>query len=143
MKLSIFLLIVSFCKIEMMSDVCEEDLDLMLEELLKDIQPLPSPPKIDWSDENPKATEKKPILQCPQCSRSFVRREYIERHIRNTHDKIKPFFCKICHKHYSRKDNTMKHVRDKHKCLITTKCLNMSRAEENKFINKECIYIAH
>lgn len=141
MKLSIFFIILSFCKIGMLCDVFEEeDLDVMIEELLKEIQPLPSSPHIDWDNENSKPKEERPLFHCPHCTRSFVRREYIERHIRNIHERIKPFFCKICNGNYSRKDNTRQHVRNKHKSLIETKCLNMSRAEENNFIDTECIY---
>lgn len=41
-------------------------------------------------------------LPCPQCDRSFARREHLKRHLRN-HGTLKRFACPLCKKTFARR----------------------------------------
>ena len=57
-----------------------------------------------------------PSLQCPQCPKSFKRRDQLNSHISNIHDRDEPvqYVCYFCERKFSKKVNLNQHVVDLH-----------------------------
>ncbi|KAL3316726.1 hypothetical protein Ciccas_004617 [Cichlidogyrus casuarinus] len=52
---------------------------------------------------------KKPVFQCPKCSKSFSRYGHLENHKR-IHIDYRPHFCKICARRFTQRSNLMRHM---------------------------------
>jgi len=58
------------------------------------------------------------VCSHPGCSKTFNRRDYLERHATN-HLKVKPFVCVQCNRHFSRKDLYDNHLSTKRHARVT------------------------
>jgi DNA-directed RNA polymerase subunit RPC12/RpoP len=56
--------------------------------------------------------EKKYI--CPECNRSFQRKDKLTRHVQCVHEKLKPHACTLCEQIFSRKDKLKRHFSSIH-----------------------------
>ncbi|KIM83662.1 hypothetical protein PILCRDRAFT_819307 [Piloderma croceum F 1598] len=57
-------------------------------------------------------------FSCPQCGLSFSRKEFVERHRKSKHDKLRPFACNDCGSSFARSDLLFRHRR---KCASSNK----------------------
>ena len=51
---------------------------------------------------------------CPECDKSFHRKDKLTRHIQCVHEKIRPFRCDFCDSSFSRRDKLKRHVSSIH-----------------------------
>ncbi|KAL3221229.1 hypothetical protein MRX96_029566 [Rhipicephalus microplus] len=55
-------------------------------------------------------TESLKLRKCPQCAKSFVRKESLQKHIRGAHTEERPFLCHLCPAAYCRKSILQVHL---------------------------------
>ena len=69
--------------------------------------------------------------KCPQCSKTFSRKDSLEFHIKNVHDKSLPILkCEKCEKTFNKKSNLDRHRRDVHMKEKMYKCPKSTCPEE-------------
>eukprot|EP00188_Purpureofilum_apyrenoidigerum_P003536 Plantae.Rhodophyta-Purpureofilum_apyrenoidigerum.ctg37329.p2 GENE.Plantae.Rhodophyta-Purpureofilum_apyrenoidigerum.ctg37329~~Plantae.Rhodophyta-Purpureofilum_apyrenoidigerum.ctg37329.p2 ORF type:complete len:121 (+),score=14.94 Plantae.Rhodophyta-Purpureofilum_apyrenoidigerum.ctg37329:81-443(+) len=56
----------------------------------------------------------KPGSKCPICERSFARNYDMRRHVKQTHEKIKPFVCNFCQRTFARHAHLRSHTANRH-----------------------------
>ena len=53
------------------------------------------------------------MFTCKVCASTFIRKEYLSRHIKSIHDGVK-FVCNVCLKSFTRKYNLNQHTKNAH-----------------------------
>ncbi|GAA5965937.1 hypothetical protein JCM21900_005703 [Sporobolomyces salmonicolor] len=59
----------------------------------------------------PRGSASGATFQCPDCTKTFSRKEYMARHHRSKHSKEKPFICEYCDHAFSRSDLLRRHYK--------------------------------
>lgn len=54
------------------------------------------------------------IIKCDLCSKTFKKKKYIARHMKNHKPKVARYFCPFCDKSYSRKSKVILHLKNSH-----------------------------
>ena len=53
------------------------------------------------------------MFACKVCAATFIRKDYLSRHIKSVHDGVK-FVCNVCLKSFTRKYNLNQHTKNAH-----------------------------
>ncbi|KAE8142366.1 hypothetical protein BDV38DRAFT_153585 [Aspergillus pseudotamarii] len=75
-------------------------------------------------------------VSCPQCNKTFSKREHLNRH-RLSHTGERPFQCQICSKPFSRRDVLLRHQRGHFELASSPSNANVARLNRKRALRDE------